>query len=490
MPAHSTTSPQAERPPLSLLVLPPVAVLTACGACLWGAAAAAPSTARSWVISVGVSASVLLSAAATVAAIARHGVRHLRGRLATRDAEVDRLSERLAQMRADAVLLADDILPALVEQVRGGATADTALAEVPQPTVEIHRRTLYALAEELAQGERMRAATLAACSSGAGRVQALATSMLADLREMENSHDEDVLGDLLKLDHSTAQAGRLADSIVVLTGGRSGRRWTKPIVMESLLRGAVGRISAFQRVRLHSASGAAVVGHAAEGTMHALAELMDNAARFSPPTEEVHVYVEELTSGVVVTIEDGGLVMGPAALARAQRAVSAEPLDVTTLSGTRLGLAVVGSLVRKHGLTVSFRPSSRGGTSAVVLIPQHLITQPVEAAPTSRSVPSGSGPTTASRTVQASARAATAAPAAGPLREAKAAELPLGDAPFALPKRRRGQTLAAAERSVPPAAKPERPPADAGARFSAFRQASRGRAHGDGSSAPSGADGS
>ena len=29
--------------------------------------------------------------------------------------------------------------------------------------------------------------------------------------------------------------------------------------------------------------------------MHALAELMDNATSFSPPSEEVHVYVEELT---------------------------------------------------------------------------------------------------------------------------------------------------------------------------------------------------
>ncbi len=121
---------------------------------------------------------------------------------------------------------------------------------------------------------------------------------------MENRHDEDVLGDLLQLDHRTAQAGRLADSIAVLTGGRSGRRWTKPIVMESVLRGAMGRISAYQRVRLHSTSAVAVVGHAAEGVMHALAELMDNAAKFSPPTEEVHVYVEELTTGVMVTIED------------------------------------------------------------------------------------------------------------------------------------------------------------------------------------------
>nr|MDT0665939.1 ATP-binding protein [Micromonospora sp. DSM 115978] len=193
---------------------------------------------------------------------------------------------------------------------------------------------------------------------------------------MEERHDEKVLGDLLRLDHSTAQAGRLADSIAVLTGARSGRRWTKPIVMESILRGAVGRISAYQRVRVHSASDVAIAGYAAEGVMHTLAELMDNAANFSPPTEEVHVYVEDTQNGVIVTIEDGGLVMGPAALQRAEQAVSAEALDLTTLSGTRLGLAVVGCLARKHNLTVSFRPSSRGGTGVVVMLPRQLVAQP------------------------------------------------------------------------------------------------------------------
>ena len=115
--------------------------------------------------------------------------------------------------------------------------------------------------------------------------------------------------------------------------------------------------------------------------MHALAELMDNAANFSPPTSEVHVYVEEASAGVVITIEDGGLVMGEVALQRAQQAVSNESLDLTNLSGTRLGLAVVGRLARKHGLSVSFRPSARGGTGVLLMVPQTLITQAKKEAP-------------------------------------------------------------------------------------------------------------
>jgi predicted regulator of Ras-like GTPase activity (Roadblock/LC7/MglB family)/anti-sigma regulatory factor (Ser/Thr protein kinase) len=205
-------------------------------------------------------------------------------------------------------------------------------------------------------------------------MQALATGMLADLRAMEERHsDEDVLADLLHLDHRTAQAGRLADSVAVLTGARSGRRWARPIAMESILRGAMGRISGYQRVRVHSASDTAVAGHAAEGVMHALAELLDNAANFSPPSAEVHVYVEEVPAGVIVSVEDSGLVMGDIQLRRAERAVSGDSTELGGLTGTRLGLAVVGRLARKYGLKVSYRPSARGGTGVLMLVPQDIL---------------------------------------------------------------------------------------------------------------------
>ena len=425
-------------------VLPVAVVVT--GAVWWWTTAGAPAADRTFVAWYGGVAAAVVCAAVTLAAYGAQAARRHRARVAVLDAEVARL--------------ADDVLPAVVGRLRDGASAETALAEVPTAVEGAGRRLLETIAQEIGRGERMRAATMAACANAAGRVQALATSMLADLREMEGRHDENVLGDLLELDHSTAQAGRLADSIAVLTGARSGRRWTKPIVMESILRGAMGRISAYQRVRTHSTSTVAVAGYAAEGVMHALAELMDNATSFSPPSEDVHVYVEEVHAGVVVTIEDSGLVMGPAALERAVRAVSAEPLDLTTLSGTRLGLAVVGCLARKHGLSVHFRPSARGGTGVVVMIPRTLITQP--------------GPD---------------APPVTPLSELpteKAAPEPAATAPTApsstvegglsgLPQRRRGQTLAAAPKPPPPPApSPATARADAGAKFSAFHAAGRG----------------
>ncbi|MFD1273084.1 sensor histidine kinase [Streptomyces kaempferi] len=250
-------------------------------------------------------------------------------------------------------------------------------------------------------------------------MQALSTAMLADLRAMEEKHsDEEVLADLLHLDHRTAQAGRLADSVAVLAGARSGRRWARPIVMESILRGAMGRIGGYQRVRLHSSSDAAVAGHAAEGVMHALAELLDNAANFSPPTAEVHVYVEEVPAGVIVSVEDSGLVMGDVQLRRAERAVSGDGTELGGLTGTRLGLAVVGRLARKHGLKVSFRPSARGGTGVLVLIPQDLLSLPSAPAPAAPQAAPATTPSPAATPASVPAEDLTAAagdhPAAEP----------------------------------------------------------------------------
>jgi signal transduction histidine kinase len=303
--------------------------------------------------------------------------------------------------------------------------------------------------EAAARSESNRAAAISACANAAGRMQALATSMLADLREMENRHnDEDVLGDLLHLDHRTAQAGRLADSLAVLTGSRSGRRWAKPIVMESILRGAMGRISGYQRVRLHSTSEVAIAGHAAEGVMHALAELLDNAANFSPPTAEVHVYVEEVPAGIVITVEDSGLVMSDVQLRRAEQAVTREQSDLGGLSGTRLGLAVVGRLSRKHGLKVSFRPSARGGTGALMMLPQELITQLRPGTPGPANGLSGSVGKTGTRTE-------AAAPAPEPI-----TPLVKPPIPRRTPKRPAASAAPPATAASPaPAPAPERTPA-------------------------------
>ncbi|WP_327429635.1 sensor histidine kinase [Streptomyces sp. NBC_01236] len=529
--------PSGERPTLRAVAPAPLIAAVPAALAVAVAVTLAPDSVRAPLAWGAGAAAVLLCAAVAVAARATQTAKLVRRRLDAVTQDAGRLLQERARLaeefRQEQARLADD---SARERARLTEAAARERAQLTEAAAQERARLTEEFAAERQHltGERTRlaeenarlterarratgdrAAAISATANAAGRMQALATGMLADLRTMEERHsDEEVLADLLHLDHRTAQAGRLADSVAVLTGARSGRRWARPIVMESILRGAMGRIGGYQRVRVHSASDAAVAGHAAEGVMHALAELLDNAANFSPPTAEVHVYVEEVPAGVIVSVEDSGLVMGDVQLRRAERAVSGDAgsaAGLGGLTGTRLGLAVVGRLARKHGLKVSFRPSARGGTGVLVLIPQDLLTLPTAPLP----VEPGQAVTTpaplnpraliedyavepllqATRPSEASQVSYAAARAAGdldpdpvPTHDSPRHE-PVPPAADNLPKRRRGRTLAHAERSrthaTPPQADPEPRTADtskarAAARFSSFRQAVRGTAAGAG----------
>jgi signal transduction histidine kinase len=390
--------------------------------------------------------------------------------------------------------LTSSTLPAAVEKLRDGTSADIVLAELEWPRGPQPRACAELFVRELAHSERRTAAAQAASAKSLSRVQAKAVSMLADLRDMQDRHGEEVLGDLLRLDHSTSQLGLITDRLALLMGGRSSRAWNKPIVMESILRGAVGRIAAYQRVRMHCSTGAAISGYAAEGVMHLLAELMDNAANFSPPIDEVHVYVEERTAGIVITIEDSGLKMADAAMRHAEQAVSGRMTDLASLQGTRLGLAVVGRLAAKYGVGVSYRPSSRGGTGVVVLVPPQLLAQQRDPAPAM------TGRTLGGATAMPGPAPAAEAPASTrrvpDVRPVERTDLPEQAArpgrppatPGGLPVRSPGRTMAEAEAERE--RRPEhRQPADrtttvsrdAGAGFGAFH---RGRRSGAAGGAP------
>ncbi|MEV8444993.1 ATP-binding protein [Streptomyces parvus] len=286
-----------------------------------------------------------------------------------------RLRDELHALTAEVERFTRETLPSVAARLREGESGAAVQAEVYLPEQPLLRASVEAVLRELALSERRALAAQTASAKALSRVQAKSVSMLADLRSMQERHSEEVFGDLLKLDHSTSQLGLMTDRLALLMGGRPSRAWNRPIVMESILRGAVGRIAAYQRVRLHCSSNVAISGFAAEGVMHLLAELMDNAANFSPPIDEVHVYVEERGTGIVVTIEDSGLKMADAAMRRAADSVAGRTTDLAALQGTRLGLAVVGRLALKHRISVNYRPSSRGGTGVVVLLPRHLIAQ-------------------------------------------------------------------------------------------------------------------
>ncbi|QFG24180.1 ATP-binding protein [Actinomadura sp. WMMB 499] len=294
-------------------------------------------------------------------------------------ADADRAREETAALRADAAWLTGTVLPEL--RTRMPERIDFVheiLDDLDRPATETFRRLAHETGLAIAHQRRWQWGVTANCALTAARMQAAVRRVLRRLYEMEFRYDEtDVFWEIMDLDHQVSQLGRLADSVATMCDGRSGRRWQKPIPMERIVRSAMGRCDDFRRVRYITDHDRAVCGPHAEGVIQALAELIDNALMFSLDDTPVHVYVEKEISGVVITVEDAGMGMRHTELAHAEYLV-ARPDDRTAWTGEAVGLAVVGMLAAKHGLKVSFRPSSRGGVAAVLFVPAAIVTRPVE----------------------------------------------------------------------------------------------------------------
>ncbi|WP_408909547.1 ATP-binding protein [Streptomyces solicavernae] len=354
-------------------------------------------------------AAFLVASAAVLPVIAAGGVATLavgiacaesarRGRrIAALDAESAAWQVALRRQEAETLHLADTLLPDIVGRLRRGEFPEDVLASLQAP--EAHLEVLRSVIDAVTAEEDLRDSAQRAFVNIARRVQAIVHQQAQELREMEDRHGQspDVFGDLLRIDHGTALIGRLADSIAVLGGARPGRQWSRAVPLYSVMRGAMSRIIDYQRVELHSVSDIAVVGTAVEPLIHALAELLDNATRYSPPQTKVHLTAVDVQSGIAVEIEDGGVSMSEEARGRAERMLkqAQQGIDVYDLGESpRLGLAVVGRLSQAYGFQVSLRPSAYGGVRAVLIVPQDLITTVAQATGLAHGIGAASGPRT------------------------------------------------------------------------------------------------
>ncbi|WP_297615187.1 ATP-binding protein [Nocardia sp.] len=86
-----------------------------------------------------------------------------------------------------------------------------------------------------------------------------------------------------------------------------------------------------------------VVGAVVADLVHLIAELVDNATTYSPPTAQVETYGNPTVEGVIVEVEDQGIGMSEAERAEANELLcNPTDFDVTTLTADpRLGMFVV-----------------------------------------------------------------------------------------------------------------------------------------------------
>jgi signal transduction histidine kinase len=374
------SSPGGQRSgPVLVWLLPAVAMAAATAV----AVAVVSTGARAAVTWCGVVATV------TVAVVAAEAARRGKALTALRAQHADErsvLQRRLIQQEAVTVQLAKQRLPEAVERLQEGEFAEDVLLSMASDGEGLsaefqaaHQELLRSVVEAVQAEETLRDSAQRGVVNVARRVQAIVHRQATDLRAMEDRHGQhpEFFADLLRLDHGTALIGRLADSIAVLGGARPGRQWNKAVPIYSVLRGAMSRILDYQRVELHSVADIAITGPAVEPLIHALAELLDNATRYSPPKARVHLTAGEVHAGIAIEIEDGGVGLSEEARGRAELILKEAQagIDLNDLGeAPRLGLAVVGRLAQAYDFQVSLPASAYGGVRAVLVVPKHLIT--------------------------------------------------------------------------------------------------------------------
>jgi hypothetical protein len=203
--------------------------------------------------------------------------------------------------------------------------------------------------------------------------------LIDDLEQGEQ--DPERLGNLFQMDHLATRMRRNSENLLVLAGHDVSRRWTQAVGLVDVLRAAVSEIEQYERVTLNVQPGIAVRGQAVNDVVHLLAELVENATSFSAADTPVNVAGHLLNSGgVLLDITDQGVGMGAEEMAHANWRLDNPPVVDVAVS-RRMGLFVVARLAARHGIRVRLRPASMGGLTALVWLPDEVITHETSATP-------------------------------------------------------------------------------------------------------------
>ncbi|MFD6280477.1 ATP-binding protein [Streptomyces sp. NPDC060209] len=228
----------------------------------------------------------------------------------------------------------------------------------------------------------------------ARRLQSLVHREIQILDELENEvEDPDLLKGLFHVDHLATRIRRHAENLAVLGGAVSRRQWSNPVTMTEVLRSAIAEVEQYPRVKLVPPIDGTLRGHAVADVIHLLAELVENATVFSAPHTQVLLRAQRVTAGLALEVEDRGLGM-PGPEQKRMNTLLADPDQVNVahlLQDGRIGLFVVASLARRHGIAVRLQSNIYGGTQAVLVLPEVLLGIDIDAtttAPGAAPVPS------------------------------------------------------------------------------------------------------
>ncbi len=208
------------------------------------------------------------------------------------------------------------------------------------------------------------------------RGQSLMERQLRLLQHLEQGEpDAERLATLFRVKRIGTRMHRYSENLLILVGHEPSSGWHQPVALAHVIRAAVSELEEYQRVSATAHPDVAVVGPAVNDVVHVLIELTENATSFSAADMQVDISGRALASGgVLLEITDRGVGMTPKELAHANWTLENPPAADMNIPKW-IGLLVVARLAARHGIGVRLQPADFGGLTALVWLPDEILTE-------------------------------------------------------------------------------------------------------------------
>jgi hypothetical protein len=265
-------------------------------------------------------------------------------------------------------------VPAAVARI-GTGPADVDSFERPDQAARAFDQTRRDLPLPAAGDDALRGKSNAMFVNLSRRSQALVERQLRLIESLEHGEqDRQRLASLSRLNRIAMRMHRNSQNLLVLAGQDPATGWDQPVTLAHLVEAALSEVEDYERVSFEVQPDIAVRGPAVHDAVHLLVELIDNATSFSAADMPVHIRGHVLTTGgALVDVTDRGIGMAANEMAYANQQLDNPPppdIDVPKW----MGLLVVARLAARHGIRVRLNQADLGGLTALVWLPDEILT--------------------------------------------------------------------------------------------------------------------
>lgn len=247
------------------------------------------------------------------------------------------------------------------------------IGEVARAFNQVHREAVRTAAEQAA----LRTSVATMFLNLARRSQTLVDKMVNHIDVGERrEEDPDRLAWMFTMDHLATRMRRNDENLLILAGADSSPPRSRDALVADVLRAAQSEVEHYTRIEFGTVDADVSVHAAAVNDVARLvAELLDNATRFSPPHQAVVCEARRLADQMIVQVEDRGVGIAATEVERLNGWL-ARPGELEVTAFRRMGVAVIARLAARHQIHVRLQSHPHHGTTATVTLPPSILVLP------------------------------------------------------------------------------------------------------------------